>query len=81
MSNDTFLRSAPEVAVALMAKHVRGVFEARTPLAVEAALEAGCVAAVARHAQRRPLGEGFDLAELQVRKESGQDTTEQMAYG
>ncbi len=71
MSDDTFLRSAPEVAVALMANHVHGVFEARVPLAVEAALEVGCVASVARHAQRRPLGEGFELTEIQVRVSVG----------
>ena len=37
------------------------------PCCLQAALELGCVAAVPHHARRRPLGEGFDLAELQAR--------------
>lgn len=36
------------------------------PLGLQAALALGCVATVAPGARGRPLGEGFDLAELQV---------------
>ncbi len=35
MSHDAFLRSAEEIAVSLMAPHVRGVYEARLPSAAE----------------------------------------------
>ena len=38
MSHDAFLRSAEVVAVSLMAPHVRGVYEARLPLAAEVQL-------------------------------------------
>ena len=46
---------------------IRGVFEARVPPEWTAALSTGCVAVVAPGAQRRNLGAGFDLKELQAK--------------
>lgn len=66
MSDDTYMRLAPTLALKLCVPHVRGVYEARQPLAAEAALQLGCVVSVAQHAQHRPLGEGFSLTDLQV---------------
>ncbi|KAK9830879.1 hypothetical protein WJX81_001263 [Elliptochloris bilobata] len=74
MEDAEFRRRAPEVALALAAPHVRDVFEERLPLAVDAALAMGCCAAVGVGARTRPLAEGFDRAELEMR------TTTECAY-
>ena len=66
MSDDAYSRAAPELALDLAQKHVHAVYETRLPLGAEAARQLGCVVVVARHAQRRPLGEGFDLSDLQA---------------
>lgn len=66
MSDDVYMRAAPELALKMCAQHVSGVYEARLPLAHVAALQLGCVMNVAKHAQRRPLGEGFAVSDLQA---------------
>lgn len=73
MDDDKYMRKAPKLALQLCASHVRGVYEARLPLASVAALQLGCVMAVAQQAQRRPLGEGFALTDLQVRAPQNPD--------
>jgi len=54
------LRTLPNV------RRVRGGQE-RLPLALDAALALGCCAAVGADARARPLAEGFNRAELEVR--------------
>lgn len=54
------------ISLQLMSAGARGVYEGQLPLALHAALQLGCVATVAAGARGRPLGDGFDLEELQV---------------
>jgi DNA polymerase epsilon subunit 1 len=63
-----------QLSLQLLAAGARGVYESQLPLAASAALSLGCVVTVAPAARRRPLGEGFDLHELQMR------TTTQYTY-
>ncbi|KAK9824549.1 hypothetical protein WJX72_011249 [[Myrmecia] bisecta] len=51
----------------LAERHVKGVYEERLPLALHAALQLGCVAVVNPAARSRPLSEGFDLSDLQMK--------------
>ena len=67
MPDAEFRQRGNELAIALTEPHVKGVFEEKLPLALHAALQLGCVAAVAPEARPKPLQEGFDLADLQVR--------------
>lgn len=46
---------------------VLGVYESQLPAALQAVLQLGCCAGVARGARKRPLGEGFSLPELEMR--------------
>ena len=66
MSEEAYQRESAEVSLKLSQPHVRDVWEERMPLALEAALSAGCVASVAPAVRDRPLSEGYDLVELQV---------------
>ncbi len=66
LAEDEFRRREAEVAYALSQPHVRDVWEERMPLALDAALALGCVAAVAPAVRSRPLSDGFDLTDLQV---------------
>ena len=66
MSEEAYQRESAEVSLKLSQPHVRDVWEERMPLALEAALSAGCVASVAQAVRDRPLSEGYDLVELQV---------------
>ena len=63
-----------QLSLQLLAAGARGVYESQLPLAEAAALSLGCVVTVAPAARKRPLGEGFDLHELQMR------TTTQYSY-
>lgn len=66
MPDAEFRQRANELAIALTEPHVKGVFEEKLPLHLHAALQLGCVAAVAPEARSKSLQEGFDLADLQV---------------
>lgn len=66
MSEEEYQGKSAEVSLKLSQPHVRDVWEERMPLALEAALSAGCVASVAPAVRGRPMSEGYDLAELQV---------------
>ncbi|CAL8464190.1 g3725 [Coccomyxa elongata] len=65
IAEDEFRRREADVTYALSQPHVRDVWEERMPLALDAALAVGCVAAVAPAVRSRPLSEGFDLTDLQ----------------
>ena len=66
MSEEQYQSSSAAVSLKLSQPHVRDVWEERMPLALEAALSAGCVASVAPAVRGRPLSEGYDLLELQA---------------
>ena len=66
MSEEQYQSNSAAVSLKLSQPHVRDVWEERMPLALEAALSAGCVASVAPAVRGRPLSEGYDLIELQV---------------
>ena len=66
MSEEEYQGKSAEVSLKLSQPHVRDVWEERMPLALEAALSAGCVASVAPAVRSRPMSEGYDLIELQV---------------
>lgn len=66
IAEEAFQRDAAAISTQLAQPHVRDVWEERLPLALEAALSLGCVAAVSPAARSRPLAEGFDLVDLQV---------------
>ncbi|GBF92637.1 hypothetical protein Rsub_05251 [Raphidocelis subcapitata] len=53
------------LALQLLSAGASGVYEGQMPLRLQAALQLGCVATVAPAARGRPLGDGFDLEELQ----------------
>ena len=53
------LNSSPELSA---------LAQERLPLAVDAALALGCCAGVGAAARERPLTEGFDCTELEVRR-------------
>jgi hypothetical protein len=67
MAEQEFRRREAEVTFALSQPHVRDVWEERLPLALDAALSIGCVAFVAPAVRSRPLSDGFDVTDLQVR--------------
>jgi DNA polymerase epsilon subunit 1 len=67
MAEADYRAALPRLEGALGAPGIRGVYEARVPPELNAALSAGCVAVVAPGAARRNLGAGFDLSELQMR--------------
>ena len=71
IAEDEFRRREAEVAFELSQPHVRDVWEERMPLALDAALAVGCVAAVAPAVRSRPLSDGFDITDLQVETFSG----------
>ena len=50
----------------LMGTHIQGVYEDRLALDLHAVLAMGCVVTVAPGARSKPLGEGFQLCELQA---------------
>lgn len=66
MPDAEYREQANELAIALSESHVKGVFEERLPLEVHAALQLGCVTAVAPHSRSKSMQDGFDLADLQV---------------
>lgn len=61
-----YLRKASEIAQRLAVPHVRGVFESRLPLGMEAAWRLGCVATLSPSARGKGLGEAFTLHDLQM---------------
>lgn len=67
MAEEEFRRREAEVSFVLSQPHVRDVWEERLPLELDAALSLGACAAVAPAARSRPLSNGFDVADLQVR--------------
>ena len=78
MPDAEFRQRANELAIALTEPHVKGVFEEKLPLHLHAALQLGCVAAVAPEARSKSLQEGFDLADLQVGVCSSVDVVQQL---
>ncbi len=68
MAEEAFQAGAARIGAALAQPHVRDVWEERMPLALEAALQLGCVARLGPGARARPLAEGFDITDLQARE-------------
>lgn len=66
MSEADYRAQAPALAAQLSGPHVRGVYEERMPLALEAALQLGCVVGVAPAMRRKALGATWQLEDLQV---------------
>ncbi len=67
MAEEAFQRDSAKIGLALAQPHVRGCWEERLPLGLEAALRAGAVAELAPAARARRLADGFDITDLQAR--------------
>jgi hypothetical protein len=70
MEEAEFRAHATELALKLATPEVRGVYEERLPLAFDASLALGCVAALVPSARSKPLSEGFDWTDFQARLRS-----------
>lgn len=70
MREAEFLERSTELALQLATPDVKDVFEERLPLGFEACLRLGCVAKLVPAAMSKPLSEGFDISDFQVRSES-----------
>jgi hypothetical protein len=66
MTDEDFRARAPDLALQLATPDITDVFEERLPLAFNASLTLGCVAALVPAARSRPLSEGFDLTDIKV---------------
>ena len=66
MPDAEYRQQANELAIALSEPHVKGVFEERLPLELHAALQLGCVTAMAPDSRSKSMQDGFDLTDLQV---------------
>ena len=66
MAEGEFRDQAPQLCAQLSGPHVRGVYEERLPLALEAVLQLGCCVGVAQQARRKALGATWQLQDLQV---------------
>ncbi|CAG9465602.1 unnamed protein product [Pedinophyceae sp. YPF-701] len=66
-----FRQGASTLALELAAPHVHGVYESRMPLQFRAAMDLGCIAAVAPHATDRPLNAVFEIGDLLVQSSAG----------
>ena len=64
-----YQRQSSQLTLLFAETHVKGVFEERLPLAVHAGMMLGCVASVVPAARTKTIAPGFDLADLQVRKQ------------
>ena len=60
------LEAAEAEGLQLSGPHILGVYEDHLPLDMHAVLTLGCVATVTHGARAKPLGEVFQLHELQV---------------
>ena len=67
MAEEALQREAVQVSLTLAQPHVRGCWEERLPLGLEAALRAGAVAELAPAARACRLADGFEITDLQAR--------------
>lgn len=67
MSEADYHANHAHMAAQLAASQIRGCYEDRLPLSLQAALQLGCVVRVDPAFRKRPLTEGFGLNQLRMR--------------
>ncbi|KAK3232982.1 hypothetical protein CYMTET_56694, partial [Cymbomonas tetramitiformis] len=67
LAEEDMVSGSQEMALQMASTDVEGVYESRCPLLLQLLVDVGCCLKVAKHAQKRPLSEGFSVAELEMK--------------